>query len=119
MGRRKRDERETALSVAEAERRSEAERRHKREIQRRMHPQTYEDFEILYNELEAWKQQETAHINEMGLAEPERLKALEQLLHKQQKLLQTIDRLHLQANDLNKNLRIRKTLELMSAPKKW
>ena len=44
--------------------------RHKQEIQRRMHPQKRADFEVLYNELEAWRVQETARINEAA-ADPE------------------------------------------------
>ena len=51
---------EVAMAEAEEAQRAAAEERHKREIQRRMHPQSYEDFEILYNELEAWRLQETA-----------------------------------------------------------
>ena len=55
---------EVAMAEAEEAQRAAAEERHKREIQRRMHPQSYEDFEILYNELEAWRLQETARIND-------------------------------------------------------
>ena len=40
--------------MGEAERRQlEAELRHKREVERRMHPLTPEDFNVLYKELEA------------------------------------------------------------------
>jgi hypothetical protein len=35
---------------------------HKRQIERRMHPRTAEDFNILYRELEAWRQHETKRI---------------------------------------------------------
>ena len=45
--------------------------------------------------------------------------AMRQLLLKEQKLLQTIDRLRLQADDENRDKRIRSTLQLMSAPKRW
>ena len=104
----------------EARQKAEAEERHKLEIQRRMHPHSYEDFEILYNELEAWRQQETRRIEE-ELADDHdaRLAALQQLLLKEQKLLQTIDRLRLQADDENRDKRIRATLQKMSAPKRW
>lgn len=107
------------LAAQEAAQRQEAEERHAREIQRRMHPQTRDDFELLYNELEAWRLQETRRINGEGWEEPERLEALSRLLLKEQKLLQTIDRLRLQANDENREKRIRSTLEMMSAPKRW
>ena len=107
-------------AAADANHTIKAEARHKIEIQRRMHPHSFEDFEILYNELEAWRLQETRHINdEFAADEPARLAALQQLLLKEQKLLQTIDRLRLQADDENRDKRIRSTLQLMSAPKRW
>mmetsp|Transcript_36333 Transcript_36333/g.95810 ORF Transcript_36333/g.95810 Transcript_36333/m.95810 type:complete len:211 (+) Transcript_36333:1024-1656(+) len=85
-----------------------------------MHPHTHSDFEILYNELEAWRVAETTRIHEdEGLSDAERPEALQQLLLKEQKLLQTIDRLKLQASDENRDQRIRSTLQLMSAPKRW
>jgi len=104
---------------AEQSRRIEAEARHKQEIERRMHPRTFDDFEILYNELENWRQHETQRINNAGMEERERLAALAQLLHKETKLLQTIDRLKLSANKENREERIKSVLELMAAPKKW
>ena len=51
--------------------------------------------------------------------EDERLAALAQLLHKETKLLQTIDRLKISANKDNREIRVKKMLELMAAPKKW
>lgn len=42
--------------------RMEEEKRHKEEIERRMHPKNPKDFEILYNELEAWRLNETKKI---------------------------------------------------------
>jgi hypothetical protein len=109
-----------AAAEEEEKQKAEAEERHKQEIQRRMHPHSFEDFEILYNELEAWRLQETRHINdEFAHDEEARLAALQQLLLKEQKLLQTIDRLRLQADEENRDKRIRSTLQLMSAPKRW
>ena len=49
----------------------------------------------------------------------ERLELLSQLLQKEQKLLQTIDRLRLQASDENREKHIRWMLQLMSSPKRW
>lgn len=77
--RRQYDEVDEALRIAEHQQRKEVQERHKREIQRRMHPQTYSDFEVLYNELEAWRLQETKRINESVMDE-ERLTLLAQLL---------------------------------------
>jgi hypothetical protein len=56
----------------------------KREIERRMHPRTAADFEILYNELEAWRLQETRKIRAGELESAERHAAFEGLLHKVQ-----------------------------------
>jgi len=107
--------------AAEEKRKAAAEVKHKQEIERRMHPRSFEDFEILYNELENWRQHETARIKKSGdsMEESERLAALAQLLHKETKLLQTIDRLKLSANKENREMRIKNVLELMAAPKKW
>jgi hypothetical protein len=118
----RREQAEAAVAAAALEeaQKQEAEERHKHEIQRRMHPHSNEDFEILYNELEAWRLQETARIHdEMAEDDEARHEALQQLLLKEQKLLQTIDRLRLQADDENRDKRIRSTLQLMSAPKRW
>ena len=55
--RRKKAEREGFLGGQELKARREAEEHRRREIERRMHPRTPADFEILYNELEAWRLQ--------------------------------------------------------------
>jgi hypothetical protein len=54
-----------------------------------MHPKKYKDFDILYNELEAWRLNETKKIkNSTDLNEEEKKLALQQLLHKETKILQ-------------------------------
>lgn len=50
-------EREAFLREQEIKAKQEAEEHRRREIERRMHPKTASDFEILYNELEAWRLQ--------------------------------------------------------------
>ena len=59
-----------------------AEQARKREIERRMHPRSARDFETLYNELEAWRRQETRRIEEAGHTPAARKAAFEALLHK-------------------------------------
>ena len=108
-----------AAEEAEKKRAEEAAERHKREVQRRMHPRTASDFEILYNELEAWRKHETERINSAGYEDRERLAALAQLLHKETKLLQTIDRLKMSASKENHEERVQQALAMMAAPKKW
>ena len=113
------EERKRRIREEEAQARVEAEERHKKEVERRMHPRKFEDFEILYNELEAWRAHETRRIKDANMDDAERMAALSQLLHKETKLLQAIDRFKLTANGENRDLRIKKMLELMADPKKW
>lgn len=95
------------------------EEEHKKQIQRRMHPRTAQDFELLHRELEVWRAHETARIKSSGEPE-ERIQAqLRDLLHKQVKLLQTIDRLKIEAAKENKAIKTQTTLEKMASPKEW
>jgi len=104
----------------EAERRQlEADLRHKREVERRMHPRTFEDFNVLYKELEAWRLSEAKRIQTSDFDEATRRAAQRELLQKETKLLQTIDKLKIQANGQNRDAKIKKTLESMSKPKVW
>ena len=41
---------------------ADEERKRKVEIERRMHPKKHNDFDVLYNELEAWRLNETKKI---------------------------------------------------------
>merc|ERR1719453_2621493 len=108
------------LEAKEAERRQlEADLRHKREVERRMHPRTFEDFSVLYKELEAWRLNEATRITKSGFDEAARRAAQRELLHKETKLLQTIDKLKIQAHSQNRDAKIKQTLEAMSQPKVW
>ena len=51
--------RKAFIADEEDRRRREVEMERMREIERRMHPRATSDFEILYNELEAWRLSET------------------------------------------------------------
>lgn len=117
--RRQQIEEQAAMEELALQTQMDGEARHKREIQRRMHPRTYSDFEVLYNELEAWRLQEVKRIEDSDWSPPERHAEQESLLLKEQKLLQTIDRLRLQAGEENRDKRIRSSLQMMSAPKRW
>ncbi|CAM9984480.1 unnamed protein product, partial [Pylaiella littoralis] len=102
--------------VAEEERKKTQER--EREMQRRMNPCTVQDFEILYNELDQWRDMETKRIKQAEVGDRRKL-ALRELLHKETRLLQTIDRLKITAGQEGKERRTRHMLELMSSPKQW
>merc|ERR1712224_131555 len=56
-----RDEWEEFEAKEKEQQRLEQELRHKREVERRMHPRTHEDFEVLFTELDAWRRNETLH----------------------------------------------------------
>ncbi|KND00311.1 uncharacterized protein SPPG_04636 [Spizellomyces punctatus DAOM BR117] len=117
--RKERDERTQAMMEKERRRKELAEKRRRKEIESRLHPKTTKDFEILYNGLESWRQQETLKINKAGYSEPARLAALADLLDQEAALIQKIDRLKIAANEENRERKIVRLLEAMSSSKKW
>ena len=60
--RKKRADKDDELESKQADLRSKEEVEHKEEIERRMHPKKAKDFEILRNELDAWRLNETKKI---------------------------------------------------------
>ncbi|EKX39769.1 hypothetical protein GUITHDRAFT_89024, partial [Guillardia theta CCMP2712] len=97
----------------------EREARRAREVERRKNPKTAADFEILYNELEQWRIQETQRIEVSEMSMEEKQNARYQLLLKEVKLVQTIDKLKASAQKNLKSEAIIKELEFMSKPKLW
>jgi len=60
--------------------RRKEEEKHEREIRRRIHPKTKDDFEILYQELELWRTAETSKIKKNpDLTEEQKKIAMKQL----------------------------------------
>ena len=57
-----RDDKDAELQKRQMELRNEEEKKRKIEIERRMHPKKGRDFDILFNELEAWRLNETKKI---------------------------------------------------------
>ena len=83
-----RDDRDMELLRKQEQLRQEEEKKHKEEIERRMHPKSAKDFDILYNELEAWRLNETKKIKaSTDLKDEEKKLALQQLLYKETKIL--------------------------------
>lgn len=118
--RKKRNDKDLELLRKQEELRKKEEETHKEEIERRMHPKKEKDFEILYEELEAWRLSETKKIKaSTELKDEEKKLALQQLLYKETKILQQIDRLKITANVVNKQEKINKFLKAMSDPKHW
>jgi len=54
--------------------RVQEESKRKVEIERRMHPKKYKDFDILFNELEAWRLNETKKIKNSSELNPDEKK---------------------------------------------
>lgn len=115
-----RDDKDQELRQRQLELQQEEERKRRVEIERRMHPKTGKDFEILYNELEAWRLNETKKIKAaLNMNHEEKKLALQQLLNKETKILQQIDRLKITASEKNKTEKISNFLKAMSDPKLW
>ncbi|XP_072601371.1 IQ motif and ubiquitin-like domain-containing protein isoform X7 [Vulpes vulpes] len=85
---------------------------------RRHNPQTKEDFEVLYNALELWRQEEFARINQ-SFTGAERKAALCELLEKETQIIASIGRHRYIANMANREALIQTFLDKCSAPKVW
>ncbi|KAK7253715.1 smoothened signaling pathway protein [Aureococcus anophagefferens] len=97
-----------------------ASRRRQFEVERRINPRSAKDFELLYNELEAWRAKEMERVRAIPDATPGDVKAaMSGVLAKETKALQTIDRLKAQAAKEGKARRVERVMELMAFPKKW
>lgn len=97
-----------------------AARRRQFEVERRINPRSAKDFELLYNELEAWRAKEMERVRALENATgAERKAAMSDVLAKETKALQTIDRLKAQAAKEGKARRVERVMELMALPKKW
>ena len=117
--RKERDDEKKEQERIEEEKRQQQEKKNKEEIQKRTHPKTQMDFKYLKEELNAWVQSETIRIKSSNLSDEDKTLALQELLHKEISLLQTIERLKISANKENRTEKISKFLAKMSADKKW
>ncbi|XP_008256482.3 IQ motif and ubiquitin-like domain-containing protein isoform X2 [Oryctolagus cuniculus] len=85
---------------------------------RRHNPRTNEDFELLYNALELWKQKELKRINQ-SFTGAERKAALCELLEKETQLIASIGRHRYDASMTSQEVAIQAFLDKCSAPKTW
>ncbi|XP_057589159.1 IQ and ubiquitin-like domain-containing protein [Hippopotamus amphibius kiboko] len=85
---------------------------------RRHNPQTKEDFELLYNALELWRQEELARINQ-SFTGAERKAALCELVEKETQIIASIGRHRYIAYTANQEASIQAFLDKCSAPKIW
>lgn len=107
------------IELEEEQQRIKEEEENQREIERRTHPKTPQDFILLKRELDTWVKNETLRIKSSNLSEEDKTLAMQELLHKEISLLQTIEKLKIQASKENKTERIQSFLQKMSADKKW
>jgi hypothetical protein len=119
MFRKERDDRQRAKEKKEEEEKSKEEFKNKQEIERRMHPKSANDFVLLRKELDSWVKSETLRIKNSNLSEEDKTIALQELLHKEISLLQTIEKLKISANKENRTENIQQFLKKMSADKIW
>ena len=112
-------EKKVAEDEAAQEAAAQEVRRNKHEVERRVNPRTRRDFELLYNELEAWRAKEVDRITELDATPDEKKRAMSDILSKETKALQTIDRLKSQAAKDGRSRRIEHVMDLMAQPKRW
>ncbi|XP_063165629.1 IQ and ubiquitin-like domain-containing protein [Candoia aspera] len=89
-----------------------------REYNRRMHPKTKDDFELLYHALELWRQEEVEHINSTFTGAV-RKAALCGLLEKETQLIASIGRHKISVAEENQEKAILSFLEKCAEPKRW
>ncbi|XP_009698666.1 PREDICTED: IQ and ubiquitin-like domain-containing protein, partial [Cariama cristata] len=102
----------------ELRRKKEKEEKLRKEHERRLNPKTKEDFELLYNSLELWRQEETERINRT-LTGAERKAAFCGLLEQEAQLIASIGRHKLNADEENRQKAILHFLDKCAQPKRW
>ncbi|XP_075414731.1 IQ motif and ubiquitin-like domain-containing protein isoform X2 [Tenrec ecaudatus] len=85
---------------------------------RRHNPNAREDFELLYNALELWRQEELARIDRLFTG-AERKAALCELLEKESQLIASIGKHRFIAGQENREAAIKAFLDKCSTPKVW
>ncbi|NWS67227.1 IQUB protein, partial [Crotophaga sulcirostris] len=102
----------------ELRKKQEKEERLRREWEGKLNPKTKEDFELLYQALELWRQEETERINRT-LTGAERKAALCELLEQEAQLIASIGRRRLNADEENQQKAILRFLDKCAQPKRW
>lgn len=89
------------------------------DMNRRLHPQSNQDFSILYSELDSWRKAEMTRIKAATSVGEERNASMSALLAEETKALQNIQKLKIVAS---RNIHASKTeqmLQQMAKPHKW
>lgn len=90
-----------------------------RDLARRAHPKTGDDFDVLYNELDVWRQGEMVKIKTTIVDPEERKAAMHELLLNETKALQHLQQLKLSAAQEMHEDKTQLMLTNMSAPLRW
>ncbi|XP_071597116.1 IQ motif and ubiquitin-like domain-containing protein [Heliangelus exortis] len=102
----------------EIRKKKEKEEKLRREYERKLNPKTTDDFELLYHDLELWKQEETERINRT-LTGAERKAAFCGLLEEEANLIALFGRKKLDAHEENHQKAVFQFLDKCSQPKRW
>ncbi|XP_026874591.2 IQ and ubiquitin-like domain-containing protein isoform X2 [Electrophorus electricus] len=102
----------------ERRKREEKEEQIRAEYHRRMNPEKKEDFALLYNALESWRQEEVEHID-ATLCGAERKAALCALLEEETQLIASIGCHRIAAGERNQEKAVQAFLNKCAAPKRW
>ncbi|NXP48588.1 IQUB protein, partial [Heliornis fulica] len=102
----------------ELRKKKEKEEKLRREHERRLNAKTQEDFELLYHDLELWRQEETDRIN-TTLTGPERKATFCGLLEQEAELIALIGRHRLNAHEENHQKAVLRFLDKCAQPKRW
>ncbi len=97
----------------------EAKKKQEADMHRRLHPSTNEDFAILYNELDQWRQSEIAKIKVNHPLGDARNAAMQALLLDETKALQNIQKLKVIARKSSHEKNTGTMLSHMAKPYKW
>ncbi|NWH81058.1 IQUB protein, partial [Piaya cayana] len=97
---------------------TEKDERLRREHEGKLNPKTKEDFELLYQALELWKQEETEQINRT-LTGAERKAALCGLLEQEAQLIASIGKRKLNDDEENRQKMILRFLDKCAQPRRW
>ncbi|XP_053340517.1 IQ and ubiquitin-like domain-containing protein [Clarias gariepinus] len=88
------------------------------EYNRRMNPQNRNDFVLLYNALESWRQEELEHIN-ATLCGAERKAALCALLEQETQFIVSIEHHRIAAGEKKQEKEVQAFLNKCATPKRW
>ncbi|XP_067171517.1 IQ motif and ubiquitin-like domain-containing protein [Apteryx mantelli] len=102
----------------ELNKKKEKEEKLRREYKRRLNPKTKEDYELLYHALELWRQEEIEQINRT-LTGTERKAALCGLLEQEARLIASVGRYKLDADEENRQKAVLRFLDKCAKPKSW